>query len=1495
MRTRFLPGAVVVFFFAFSLFGSDLPSIDEFATGRLHSDAGAAVAARAKGLAKAGAAIPVEARLRVPTFVWAPLNAAPPLDIPSGSPNPQRNRPEEAARAHMRRFASLYNIDRGDIDNASARVIHNTGRGAVIVKLRQSVGGIEIFREELNVLMDRNHQLVGVGGYISSSLTPGARGKLSFDLQDRAGIVAAIKDLTGVTIQSSDIVSGTSRGGYGVFTLPASSGVDLQVPIRIKKVYFHVQAGLEPGYYMEVVTRDAASHGIDAYAYVISASDGHILLRANLTQEANSSDRTPVSQSGTPYTYRIWADPTGRPDDSPTGTSAHPKVNPVPDGYQAPLVAQTDVTLPNYPFSMNDPWLPPGALETVGNNVDAYSDIFYPDGLNPVATPATPATGDFRAQTTGTNAFQHPYDPLLPRQHVSRQAATTQLFVDVNFLHDWFYDAGFDEVSGNAQEDNYGRGGVDGDRLLAEAQDSSGSNNANMYTPADGGNPRMQMYLFTGWGSAPFFTVLSPAAAAGKRTVGTASLFGAQTFDLTAEVVQAVPLSACTALTNGGTVAGKIVLVDREPTSGADSCAISTKITNIMNAGAAGVVLVNLSSWPDTIVDLYESFPAITIPVLTITYNSAISIKTELAASTTVTGRMVRDALFTKDGTLDNQIVAHEWGHYLSNRLIGNAVGLTANQARGMGEGWSDFLSLLLTIRAEDVAVPSNATWNGIYPTGTFAFSAGADGGTNQGYYFGVRRYPYSTDFTKMPLTFKHIQHGQSLPAGVPIDPNGLSNAQYHNTGEIWAQMLWECYAALLRDTQGGTPRLTFQEAQDRMKEYLVAALKLTPVNPTFLEARDAVLAAAAANDMQDFVRFSQAFAIRGAGAGAVAADRYSTLNAPVVESFFSEGHATVTGATLNDAGGSCDGDGVLDRGESGQLTITIKNTGTTLLDGMTGTVSLLTPGVTLPTGGAVVFPDVAPFATTSVSLPVAMDSGVSGIQSFAFSLSYTHPSLDIDPMTATFTLRGNTDLITAATATDTVESPSTPWTSTSGVPPGVVAPWYRKASGLQTLWHVDDAPVKSDERLESPPMTISPTGSLRVEFDHLFAFDYYYDGGMVEMSRNGGPWVDIGGGSYNGYIYVFDPPAYRPAFTYSINSPAHVTMTPTVAAGDIVRVRFRITTDSIVGARGWDIDTITFTGILETPFAEIVADTGCTKASSTRLTSSANPLKLGSNVTLTATVLAPGTPTGTVTFFDGVLNLGTMPAVNRVATLTTSSFSAGSHLLTAHYDGAAGFTQSTSSTLVQVVHECTSPPVITSFNTAQTIPAGSPASLSVTASGPEGMIYNWYQGIAPDTTTPVGTGATINVSPATTTKYWVRIINGCGTVDSANMTVTVVPGAKFYLVTPCRIYDSRNSWNSALAGNGTRALYLAWQCGIYTYAKAMVLNVTVVAPTESGFMTLYPAETVFPGTSTMNFRAGRTRANNAIVPLSPGGYMNVYNGASSPVHFIIDVTGFFQ
>jgi len=146
-------------------------------------------------------------------------------------------------------------------------------------------------------------------------------------------------------------------------------------------------------------------------------------------------------------------------------------------------------------------------------------------------------------------------------------ASVTQIFYDNNFLHDWYYDAGFDEASGNAQTSNFGRGGIEGDNLRAEAQDYGGTNNANMATPSDGGRPRMQMYVFN---LLTRVRVNSPPGIAGDKTAGAAT-FGPQSFSVTADVVLVndgvgTTTDGCEAIVNP--IAGKIALIDRNATCG---------------------------------------------------------------------------------------------------------------------------------------------------------------------------------------------------------------------------------------------------------------------------------------------------------------------------------------------------------------------------------------------------------------------------------------------------------------------------------------------------------------------------------------------------------------------------------------------------------------------------------------------------------------------------------------------------------------------------------------------------------------------------------------------------------------------------------------------------------------------------------------------------------------------------------------------------------------
>ena len=126
---------------------------------------------------------------------------------------------------------------------------------------------------------------------------------------------------------------------------------------------------------------------------------------------------------------------------------------------------------------------------TKGNNVWAYDDSL---GKN--------SPGRFDTSTTAAPNLTFGKIPdfgLAPTTPTNRRAATTNLFYWNNIMHDITYQYGFDEVGGNFQKDNLGRGGIGNDYVKAEAQDGSGSDNANFSTPADGASGRMQMFLWT--------------------------------------------------------------------------------------------------------------------------------------------------------------------------------------------------------------------------------------------------------------------------------------------------------------------------------------------------------------------------------------------------------------------------------------------------------------------------------------------------------------------------------------------------------------------------------------------------------------------------------------------------------------------------------------------------------------------------------------------------------------------------------------------------------------------------------------------------------------------------------------------------------------------------------------------------------------------------------------------------------------------------------------
>ena len=374
-----------------------------------------------RGEIREGTRLHVEERLGVPTFLWSGDRGQRAPQAKQGSLTAP-----EVAREHLRQYAHLYRLDPTDVDAARVGKVHDTGRGGRIVTFTQDLDGIEVFRDEIRMILDRSDNLIAISGYLTR---PETRSRV-FRLSAPYVMASALEDLTGFPFSIGDLhpmrpAASTEGRGQPVseqkFLIASraesDSGLSAAQPLTARKVWFRLNDGLEPAWLLDINV--GPGDGVDAsyYGYVVSAVDGEVLLRKDFT----------VSES---FTYRVWADPNSKvPDDGPQGTDASPHPTGVPDGFNATFVAQRLVSLQNGPISTNDPWLDPNNNMTNGNNVDAYADLDAPDGFS---------AGDLRAATTSLGTFDRTYDTALD-PNVSgdqRRASITQLFYMTNWLHD---------------------------------------------------------------------------------------------------------------------------------------------------------------------------------------------------------------------------------------------------------------------------------------------------------------------------------------------------------------------------------------------------------------------------------------------------------------------------------------------------------------------------------------------------------------------------------------------------------------------------------------------------------------------------------------------------------------------------------------------------------------------------------------------------------------------------------------------------------------------------------------------------------------------------------------------------------------------------------------------------------------------------------------------------------------------------------------------------
>jgi hypothetical protein len=343
-------------------------------------------------------------------------------------------------------------------------------------------------------------------------------------------------------------------------------------------------------------------------------------------------------------------------------------------------------------------------------------------------------------------------------------------------------------------------------------------NNANFGTPPDGSNPRMQMYLWNAPGKVlgTFLTVNNGPLAGAYYAADSNFAPPVPVSPITADLVviednSGDPNDGCNTVTNGADLNGKIVVIRR------GTCAYNVKTLAAQNEGAVAVIVVN--DVPGDPLAMGGNGSGITIPAIMVYQSDGNALIASLLNGDTINATLKDDGSgndpFQRDGDLDNVIIAHEYGHGISNRLTGgpSQAGCLQNEEQ-MGEGWSDYFGLVLTMKPGD-------TRNDYRGIGTYALGEGIAGR-------GLRTKFYNTDFAVNDFTYNSIKT-QAVPHGV---------------GSVWATMLWDLTWDLI-DRYGFDPDIKNGTGGNNIALQLVMdGLKLQPCSPGFVDGRDAILEA---------------------------------------------------------------------------------------------------------------------------------------------------------------------------------------------------------------------------------------------------------------------------------------------------------------------------------------------------------------------------------------------------------------------------------------------------------------------------------------------------------------------------------------------------------------------------------------------------------------------------------------------------------------------------
>ncbi|MCB1008293.1 MAG: M36 family metallopeptidase, partial [Acidobacteria bacterium] len=708
----------------------------------------------------------------------------------------------DIALAYVADSAGELGLRPGDADDVAVTdVVTTRHNGLTHVYLRQRVQGLEIDGAEMGIHIDREGRILHRAGAFVPAVAERVAGQPSFPRLAPEEAVRAAADRLALPARDADLALVESAAGTDrrtVFSSPELS--EEEIPVRLR--YFRIPGGDQLRLTWNLNLKVTGS--TDWLDLWIDAATGDLVGQVNWTAEVDA-------------TYRIFASP----KESPSDGGRTDEVDPHLAGGALPATGAS-------PYGWHDTngVIGPETDLTSGNNVNACTDTDANNACDPGSQPSG-GTPPLVFQPALDLATQQPAD--------YRDAAVVNLYYWNNIIHDISYQYGFDEVAGNFQQNNYGRGGLGSDSVRAEAQDGSGVNNANFGTPPDGSQPRMQMYVWTNPFSQ-FVTVTAPAGIAASY-IANPSNNGGTGMGLSADmalVVDGTPPTndACEAVTNDLT--GKIALI----VWSGGLCNSSVFVANAAAAGAVAAVIVDDTVEPRTNFGGNAAIPSVAVG----STDGQLFVTTLAGDPIAATLEDNPDGQINRDSDLDAGVIVHEYGHGISNRLTGGpATASCLGNTEQMGEGWSDWQTLFLHAAVGDTATTPR-------PVGTYLdFDDPLTGA-------GIRHYPYNTDNAANPLTYGDIP-GETVPHGV---------------GAVWANMLWEMYWNLVGEF-GYDPDLYYGTGGNNIAYQLVIdGMKLQPCNPGFVTGRDAILAADEANYDGDLAcHIWNAFAERGVGTGA--------------------------------------------------------------------------------------------------------------------------------------------------------------------------------------------------------------------------------------------------------------------------------------------------------------------------------------------------------------------------------------------------------------------------------------------------------------------------------------------------------------------------------------------------------------------------------------------------------------------------------------------------